>query len=68
VRGGLHGDAVCALLSSLAAVASRTVGGFAGYLVEAVGWPWFYTLTMAAALPAMAIMFWLLRRFPPAPE
>lgn len=54
-----------ALLSSLAAVASRTLGGLSGYLAEAVGWPWFYTLTMAAALPAMAIMFFLLRRFPP---
>jgi len=56
-----------ALLSSLAAVASRTVGGFSGYLVQAVGWAEFYLLTMVAALPAMAIMIWLLRRFPPVP-
>lgn len=55
-----------ALLSSLAAVASRTLGGLSGYLAEAVGWAWFYALTMVAALPAMAIMFWLLRRFPPS--
>jgi len=54
-----------ALLSSLAAVASRTLGGLSGYLAEAVGWAWFYTLTMVAALPAMASMFHLLRRFPP---
>jgi hypothetical protein len=26
---------------------------------------WFYSLCMLAALPAMAIMLYLLRRFPP---
>ena len=56
-----------ALLSSLAAVASRTLGGFSGYLAEATGWVWFYALTMLAALPAMGIMFYLLRRFPAEP-
>lgn len=57
-----------ALLSSLAAVASRFLGGLSGYVAEAVGWPWFYGLTMLAALPAMVIMFALLRRFPPEPR
>ena len=53
-----------ALLSSLAAIATRTLGGLSGYLAETVGWAWFYTLTMLAALPAMTLMIWLLRRFP----
>lgn len=55
-----------ALLSSLAAIALRTVGGFSGFLAQAVGWKFFYSLCMFAALPAMLIMLRLLRRFPPA--
>ncbi|GGC27229.1 integral membrane signal transducer protein [Siccirubricoccus deserti] len=54
-----------ALLSSLAAVPLRTLGASSGWLAEAVGWSAFFLLTTAAALPAMAIMLWLLRRLPP---
>lgn len=54
-----------ALLSSLAAIALRTVGGLSGFLAEAVGWKLFYTASLFAALPAMLIMLRLLRRFPP---
>ncbi|MCI0752855.1 AmpG family muropeptide MFS transporter [Teichococcus vastitatis] len=57
-----------ALLSSLAAVGTRTVGAFSGSLAEALGWPGFFTLTMLAALPAMGIMLFLLRRLPPPPR
>ena len=53
-----------ALLSSLAAVGLRTIGGFSGYLAEALGWRAFYGLTIVAALPAMLLMLGLLRRFP----
>ncbi|MBV9734645.1 MAG: MFS transporter [Acidisphaera sp.] len=55
-----------ALLSSLAVIASRTIGGFSGFMAAAVGWIPFYLLCTAAALPAMLIMLWLLRRYPPA--
>ncbi|MBX6743586.1 MAG: AmpG family muropeptide MFS transporter [Acetobacteraceae bacterium] len=54
-----------ALLSSLAAVPLRTLGASSGWLAERLGWPDFFLLTTAAALPAMAIMLWLLRRLPP---
>ncbi|HYZ32481.1 MAG TPA: MFS transporter [Crenalkalicoccus sp.] len=54
-----------ALLSSLAAVPLRTMGAASGWLAEALGWPGFFLLTTAAALPAMGIMLWLLRRLPP---
>ena len=37
-----------------------------GWLAEAMGWQGFFLLTTAAALPAMGIMLWLLRRLPPA--
>jgi PAT family beta-lactamase induction signal transducer AmpG len=57
-----------ALLSSLAAVGTRTVGAFSGSLAEALGWPGFYFVTMLAALPAMVIMLFLLKRLPPEPR
>jgi PAT family beta-lactamase induction signal transducer AmpG len=54
-----------ALLSSLAAVPLRTLGASSGWLAESMGWSAFFLLTTAAALPAMGIMIWLLRRLPP---
>jgi PAT family beta-lactamase induction signal transducer AmpG len=54
-----------ALLSSLAAVGLRTIGGFSGVLAGELGWTRFYALTILAALPAMLLMVGLLRRFPP---
>jgi len=54
-----------ALLSSIAALGLRTVGGLSGFLVGAVGWPAFYTIALFAACPAMALMLVLVRRFPP---
>ncbi len=53
-----------ALLSSVAALGLRTVGGFSGVLAEAMGWIPFYAMTVFASLPAMLIMVHLLRRFP----
>lgn len=54
-----------ALLSSLAALMFHTLGGVSGYAAEALGYPAFYTATILASLPALAIMLHLLRRFPP---
>ncbi len=54
-----------ALLSSLAAVPLRTLGASSGWLAEIMGWPAFFVLTTVAALPAMGIMLFLLRRLPP---
>ncbi len=51
-----------ALLSSLAAVGLRTLGGTSGWLAQALGWEAFYGMTIFAALPAMLIMLRLLRR------
>ena len=55
-----------ALLSSLAAIALRTVGGLSGFLAAETGWTLFYALAMFAALPAMGLMLRLLHRYPPA--
>lgn len=54
-----------ALLSSLAAVGLRTIGGFSGVMAAALGWVEFYAMTIFAAVPAMLIMLWLLRHYPP---
>ena len=54
-----------ALLSSLAALGLRTVGGVSGTLAEAMGWVPFYAMTIFAAVPAMLVMVSLLRRPPP---
>ena len=50
-----------ALLSSLAVVPLRTVGGLSGLLATRLGWLNFYGVTIFAAVPAMLIMVWLLR-------
>jgi PAT family beta-lactamase induction signal transducer AmpG len=53
-----------ALLSSLASVPLRTLGGMSGVLAEQLGWASFFLLTTAAALPALGLMLWLLRAVP----
>lgn len=57
-----------ALLSSLAAVGLRTLGGLSGVIAHALGWIGFYAMTMFAAVPAMLLMLGLLRRFPSPPK
>ena len=54
-----------ALLSSVPAFAVHTIGGASGVLAGALGWVSFYGLCMFAALPAMALMLFLLKRHPP---
>ncbi len=54
-----------ALLTSLAAIATHTIGGFSGVVATRVGWVWFYTLCLFAALPSMGLMLVLLRKYPP---
>ncbi len=51
-----------ALLSSLATVPLRTMGGVAGKLAAALGWMPFFGVCIAAGLPAMGVMVWLVKR------
>jgi MFS transporter, PAT family, beta-lactamase induction signal transducer AmpG len=53
-----------ALLSSLASISVHTIGGGSGLLAARIGWIEFYALCMFAALPSMALMVVLLRRYP----
>lgn len=50
-----------ALLTSLAAVGRTVLSSVTGYVVEAVGWPGFFTLSMFAALPGLVFLWWLTR-------
>lgn len=45
-----------ALLSALATVGSNSLGASSGFLVEAVGWPGFFLLTVAFAAPALVLL------------
>ncbi len=53
-----------ALLSSMAPIAWRTLGGATGIMAQGLGWPAFFTVTILCALPGILIMSYLLRRFP----
>jgi PAT family beta-lactamase induction signal transducer AmpG len=55
-----------ALLSSLAPLALRTIGGLSGFIANATGFIPFFILTTFAALPAMALMLVILKFYPPA--
>jgi PAT family beta-lactamase induction signal transducer AmpG len=48
-----------ALLSALAAVGRVYVGPASGVLVEAFGWPSFFLMTVAAAIPGLLLLYWL---------
>lgn len=53
-----------ALLSSMAPIAWRTLGGTTGVMAQALGWPVFFAITILSALPGILIMIVLMRRFP----
>lgn len=55
-----------ALLSSFTAVTTKWLSSSAGYLVEMMGWVDFFLLTTIAALPGLALLWWLGRLFTPA--
>jgi PAT family beta-lactamase induction signal transducer AmpG len=54
-----------ALLTSLAAVPSRTVSGLSGFIAAQTGWVPFYFLTAVATIPSMIVMVYIVRRYPP---
>ncbi|HYN59088.1 MAG TPA: MFS transporter [Rubrivivax sp.] len=48
-----------ALLSAFASVGRVWVGPLAGVLAESIGWPLFFIVSTAAALPALWMLWWL---------
>jgi MFS transporter, PAT family, beta-lactamase induction signal transducer AmpG len=54
-----------ALMTSLAPLAGSLLGGAAGNVAESIGWTAYYGIATTAALPAMLLMVFILRRYPP---
>jgi len=48
-----------ALLSAFASVGRVWVGPLAGVLAESIGWPTFFVISTALALPALVMLWWL---------
>jgi PAT family beta-lactamase induction signal transducer AmpG len=57
-----------ALLSSLAPIALRTIGGLSGFIASALGFIPFFIMSAFAALPAMGLMLIILRYYPPVEQ
>jgi PAT family beta-lactamase induction signal transducer AmpG len=57
----LHTATQYALLSALAAVGRIYLSAGAGYVAAATGWLWFFALSALAALPSLALLWWLQR-------
>lgn len=51
-----------ALLTALVAVGRTLLASMSGYGAAALGWPLFFLMTAAAALPGLALLAWLQRR------
>jgi PAT family beta-lactamase induction signal transducer AmpG len=60
-RNPLHTATQYALLTALAAVGRTYLSSGAGFLASAVGWPLFFALCAAAAVPGLAMLAWLQR-------
>ncbi len=56
-----------ALLTSLMAMSRTVLSSGAGWLADQVSWPTFFILTTVAALPGLALLLWMMHRYPVAP-
>jgi PAT family beta-lactamase induction signal transducer AmpG len=57
-----------ALLSSLANLPGKVIGGLSGYFVEAFGYTPFFVFSAASLAPTLVLLAWLWRRLVPRPE
>jgi len=48
-----------ALFSSLYALPGKILEGFSGFVVDAIGYPWFFLYTAALSVPALLLLWWL---------
>ena len=53
-----------ALFSSLMTLPAKLLGGFSGIVVEAAGYAYFFTYAALLGLPALLLIFYLMRRSP----
>jgi len=61
-RNPLHTATQYALLTALAAVGRTYLASSAGYVAAATGWPLFFAICVAVALPSFVLLAWLQRR------
>ncbi|MEK7748139.1 MAG: AmpG family muropeptide MFS transporter [Nitrospirota bacterium] len=53
-----------ALFSSLAAITSRFIGPFSGYLAETLGYQTFYIVSVIGMVPGLILLWWMHRQDP----
>jgi PAT family beta-lactamase induction signal transducer AmpG len=58
----LHTATQYALLTALSAVGRTYLSAAAGFVAEKTGWPMFFVISAATALPSIALLAWLQRR------
>jgi PAT family beta-lactamase induction signal transducer AmpG len=51
-----------ALFSSLYALPGKMLEGSSGFVVDAVGFPWFYLYTASLSVPGLLLLWWLAGR------
>lgn len=61
-RSPLHTATQFALLTALSAVGRTTLASLSGFLAAASGWFWFFALSALAAIPGLALLWWLDRQ------
>ena len=58
----LHTATQYALLTALAAVGRTYLSSGAGFVAEATGWPLFFVISVAVAVPSLILLAWLQQR------
>jgi PAT family beta-lactamase induction signal transducer AmpG len=61
-KSPLHTATQYALLTALAAVGRTYLSSGAGYVASATGWPLFFVICVAVAIPSLILLAWLQRR------
>jgi PAT family beta-lactamase induction signal transducer AmpG len=61
-KNPLHTATQFALLTALSAVGRTTLASLSGFVAAASGWFWFFALSALAAIPALALLWWLDRK------
>jgi len=54
-----------ALLTSLMAFSRTVMSSGGGWLADRMDWTPFFIVTTLAALPGLALLLWIIRRYPP---
>ena len=61
-RNPLHTATQYALLTALAAVGRTYLSSGAGFVAKAIGWPLFFAICVAVAIPSLVLLGWLQKR------